>query len=123
MGALQALNENVSFPLPVAKQLLDELNRSRHLAEAAAKNEDIALAFQEAILSEWGMDDDDREEALMNVARLSQTQGSAMFFLMQSAGATNVMIQVLSALYDGEKTGSLDSFAIPYLLKIMQDVI
>ncbi|KAL3938388.1 MAG: hypothetical protein SGBAC_006689 [Bacillariaceae sp.] len=120
--ALQSLNESVPVPLPVAKDLLDELNRSRDLAEAAAKNEDIALAFQEAILSEWGMDDEDREEALMNVARLSQTQGSAMFFMMQTAGATNVMIQVLSALYEGEASGSSDSFAIPYLLEIMRDV-
>jgi len=120
--ALESLNENVPVPLMVAKELLDELNRSRELAEAAAKNEDIALAFQEAILSEWGMDEGDREEALMNVARLSQTQGSAMFFMMQTAGATNVMIQVLSALYEGEPSGSADSFAIPYLLEIMQDV-
>ncbi|CAJ1959317.1 unnamed protein product [Cylindrotheca closterium] len=120
--ALQSLNENAPVPPPVAKDLLDALNRSRELAEAAAKNEDIALAFQEAILSEWGMDEEDREEALMNVARLAQTQGSAMFFMMQTAGATNVMIQVLSALYEGEASGSSDSFAIPYLLDIMQDV-
>jgi len=119
---LQSLNENVPVPVTIAKELLDELNRSRDLAEAAAKNEDIALAFQEAILSEWGMDEEDREEALMNVARLSQTQGSAMFFLMQTAGATNVMIQVLSALYEGDPSDSPESFAIPYLLKIMQDV-
>lgn len=123
--ALESLDEAVIVPLleeKVVKDLLDELNRSRAMAEIAAKNEDLALAFQEAILSEWGMDEDDREEALMNVARLSQTQGSAMFFLTQTAGATNVMIQVLSALYESEKADTPESFAVPYLLDIMQDV-
>lgn len=123
--ALESLDEAVMVPLleeNVAKGLLDELNRSRAMAEIAAKNEDLALAFQEAILSEWGMDEEDREEALMNVALLSQTQGSAMFFLTQAAGATNVMIQVLSALYESENSGSPESFAIPYLLEIMEDV-
>ena len=84
------------------------------------------------ILSEWGMDDEnDREGALVNVARLSHTQGSAMFVLTQTADATNVIIRVLSALYDSKKyrgeeevTTSWDheAFAIPYLLDIMKDV-
>eukprot|EP00980_Cylindrotheca_fusiformis_P007138 scaffold1501_cov130-Cylindrotheca_fusiformis.AAC.7 len=123
--ALESLDESVLVPFldeSVIKSLLDELNRSRDMAEIAAKNEYLALAFQEAILSEWGMDEENREEALMNVAMLSQTQGSAMFFLTQTAGATNVMIQVLSALYENGKAGASQSFAIPYLLKIMEDV-
>ena len=108
--------------------ILEELGRSRVISEKAAKDEDIAHAFQEAILSEWGMDDEDREEALVNVARLSQTQGSAMFFLTQTAGATSAMIRVLSALYDNDNYGSRENqwdheaFAIPFLLEIMQDV-
>ena len=81
--------------------LLKTLNISREFAEDAVKNEDIAHAFQEAMLSDWGLNEDGMgEEALVNIARLNNTQGSAMFFLTQTAGATNGVIRFLSALYD-----------------------
>jgi hypothetical protein len=81
--------------------LLKTLNISREFAEDAVKNEDIAHAFQEAMLSDWGLNEDVMgEEALVNIARLNNTQGSAMFFLTQTAGATNGVIRFLSALYD-----------------------
>jgi hypothetical protein len=110
--------------------LLHELNRSQEMAENAAKNEDIAHAFQEAILSDWGMDEEDRDESLVNVAKISQTQGSAMFFLTQTAGATNVMIRILSVLYVSEDNEGLDAgkwnheaYAISYLLEMMKDIL
>lgn len=109
--------------------LLNALNRSRDMAESAAKNEDLALAFQEATLSDWGLDEELGEEALVNVARLSVTQGSAMFFMTQTAGATKAVIKVLSALYDFEgvpyaaKEWDREAFAAPHLLEIMKDVL
>ena len=69
-----------------------------------AKNEDLAHAFQEAMLREWGISDDMGEEAMENIARLNHTQGSAMFFLTQTAGATNGVNRLLTALYDHEET-------------------
>jgi len=82
-------------------KLLQTLNISREFAEDVVKNEDITHAFQEAMLTDWGLDDDTMgEEALVNIARLNTTQGSAMYFLTQTAGATNGVIRFLSALYD-----------------------
>ena len=52
-----------------------------------------------------------------------------MFFLTQSAGATNASIQILTALYEHEgKTGAevewdKAKFAAPYLLELMKDVL
>jgi hypothetical protein len=109
--------------------LLKGLNLSRELSDRAVKNEDLAHAFQESMLSEWGLDDEMGEEALVNVARLAHSQGSAMFFLSQTAGATNAVIVLLSALYDYEDDGESDegwdrvAFAAPYLLEIMKDVL
>lgn len=133
--ALLSLNEKLLVPFLVFEEkvitdLLDELRRSGEMAEKAAKNEDLSHAFQEAILSDWGMDEEDREESLVNVAKLSQTQGSAMFFLTQTAGATNVMIRFLSALYGSEnipgpddKKWNHEAFAISRLLEITTDVL
>lgn len=107
--------------------LLKSLNLSREFAEDAVKKEDLAHAFQEAMFSEWGLDDDVGEEALVNIARLNNTQGSAMFFLTQTAGATNAIIRLLNALYDyeevsGEETWDRRTFAGEYLLQIMEDI-
>lgn len=116
--------------------LLQTLNISREFAEDVVKNEDITHAFQEAMLNDWGLDDETMgEEALVNIARLNNTQGSAMYFLTQTAGATNGVIRFLSALYDHnheEMGGDVDVeqqgmqwdrriFAGQYLSNIMQD--
>ena len=108
--------------------LLKILNASRDFAEDAAKNADLAHAFQEAMLSEWGISEDMGEEALETIARLNHTQGSAMFFLTQTAGATNGVNRLLTALYDHEETfGGEDHwdrrvFAGQYLVAIMEDI-
>ena len=108
--------------------LLDSLNMSRELAEDAVKNEDLAHAFQEAMFSEWDMDEDMGEEALVRITQLNNTQGSAMFFLTQTAGATNGVIRLLSVLYDyeevydDEETWDRKLFAGQYLMRIMQDI-
>lgn len=99
------------------------------MSDRAVKNEDLAHAFQEAVLTDWGFGDEMAEEALMNVARLSHTQGSAMFFLTQSAGATNVVIRVLRKLYETRDDSAVgvvwdrEKFAVPHLLSIMKDVL
>merc|ERR1712134_202092 len=58
--------------------LLKILNASRDYAEDAAKNQDLAHAFQEAMFQEWGINSEHvGEEAMENIARLNQTQGCA----------------------------------------------
>eukprot|EP00536_Pseudo-nitzschia_multiseries_P007846 jgi/Psemu1/240607/estExt_Genewise1.C_1890031 len=108
--------------------VLKILNSSRAFAEAAVKNENLAHAFQDAMFSEWGISDDLGEDALENVARLNNTQGSAMFFLTQTASATNGVIRLLSDLYDHEETADGEyewdrrMFAGQCLLTIKQDI-
>ena len=118
-----------------ASKLFEVLDRSRLRADLAIRSEDLAHAFQEALLSEWGDDDDQTgEDALVNIARLSQTQGSAMFYLTQTAGATQATIWLLSALLkaanekgatndDDEEEEELHHFAAPRLLAIIADVL
>jgi len=125
-----------------ASILLETLNRSRINADLAVQSEDLAHAFQEALLSEWGDDDDETgEEALVNIARLSQTQGSAMFYLTQNSGATQAAIWWLGAHFEFkgqekeeekvEQSGDdirvieweREQFAAPYLIEIITDVL
>lgn len=110
-------------------RLYKSLARSRKMAEQYLKNEDLAHAFQEAVLSEWGDDGEMGEEALVNIARLSQTQGSPMFFLTQTAGATQAMIWLLDALFESTTDSpckhpwNREAFAAPHLLEIIKDVL
>lgn len=112
----------------MAKAMLEVLFRSRDMAEDSAKSEDLAHAFQEAILNDWG-NDEMGEEALLTIARLAQTQGSPMFFLTQTAGATQALIKLLSALYEfkvvpaADNTWDREGFAAPHLLAIVKDVL
>eukprot|EP00535_Pseudo-nitzschia_heimii_P012093 CAMPEP_0197196342 /NCGR_PEP_ID=MMETSP1423-20130617/32306_1 /TAXON_ID=476441 /ORGANISM="Pseudo-nitzschia heimii, Strain UNC1101" /LENGTH=2211 /DNA_ID=CAMNT_0042650137 /DNA_START=205 /DNA_END=6840 /DNA_ORIENTATION=+ len=108
--------------------LLKVLNASRDFAEDAAKNEDLAHAFQEAMFREWGIGDEMSEEALETVAGLNHTQGSAMFFLTQTAGATNGVNRLLTSLYDHEETYAGEDrwdrrvFAGQCQVEIMEDI-
>jgi hypothetical protein len=130
---LLSVQEDEVFPLitkETVEMLLNSLNVSRELAEDAVKNEDLAHAFQEAMFSAWDMDNDEMmgEEELVRITQLNNTQGSAMFFLTQTAGATNAVIRLLSVLYDyeemydGDESWDRKTFAGQYLMKIMQDI-
>ena len=106
--------------------LLKTLNLSRELAEGGVKNKDLAHAFQEVMFNDFLVEEG--EEALLNIAHLNDTQGSAMFFLTQTAGATNAVIRMLNALYDYEEafedSDAWDrrSYASQYLMEIMEDI-
>jgi hypothetical protein len=116
-------------PKDVVSDLLRTLNDSRSAAQAAASDEDVSTAFQEALLNEWGDGVAAVEEALENAARLSHLHGSAMFFLTQEAGATQATIHMLSMLCQGEDDSvqgdnwDRGTFAEPHLLRIMMDVL
>lgn len=109
--------------------VLEALNKSRQEAEAAVADEDVATAFQEALLNDWGDGVAMVEQALDNAARLSHLHGSAMFFLTQEAGATKTVIHLLSILYQGEQKGlescswDREQFAEPRLMSVMDEVL
>jgi hypothetical protein len=109
-----------------AFDLLNALSSSCSVAAAAASDEDLATAFQEALFSDWGDGVAAVEEALENAARLSHRHGSGMFFLTQQAGATNAMLRMLSTLYldRGDRQGDWDraTFSEPHLLGLVNDV-
>ena len=129
----QSLFDFLPLIVPLAGQdvvasLLDSLNESRILSCEASLDEDLALAFQEAMFSEWGDGVEEVEEAL-SAGRLSSRSGSAMFFLTQESSATNSIMHMLSILYQskGESDGFCDwdreKFAEPFLLERMMDVL
>ena len=73
-------------PKSVVSSLLCTLNSCRFTSEAVLLDEHVAMAFKEALLSDWGEDDNDEvQEAIENAERLSHLHGSAMFFLTQES--------------------------------------
>ena len=104
--------------LGVLEPLLDALDQSRKMSNKASLDQDLSLAFQEAMFSEWGDGVEEVEEALQ-VGRSSNQSGSATFFLTQEAGATNNSIHILSLLYrsTGDEMLKREAFAEPILLE------
>jgi hypothetical protein len=108
--------------------LLDALNQSRTMSCKASLDEDLSLAFQAAMFSQWGDGVEEVEEAL-STGRLSNQSTSATFFLTQESGATNNVIHILSLLYqskgasDDFSDSDRERFAEPLLLERMVDVL
>ena len=113
-------------PQHVISGLIDALNESRVSAERAVSEQDVAVAFQEALMSDWGHGVDEMQAAIEGSSHL---QGSAMFFLTQEAGATQATINMLSILYKGtddtaeREEWDRETFAEPYLLAVIHDVM
>ena len=113
-------------PKAVLSNMIDALNESRISAEQAVSEQEVAVAFQEALLNDWGHGVDEMQAAIEGSSHL---QGSAMFFLTQEAGATQATISILSILYtgidDAVDKGKWDRevFAEPRLLSVIHDVM
>eukprot|EP00977_Amphora_coffeiformis_P000144 scaffold37_cov159-Amphora_coffeaeformis.AAC.8 len=108
--------------------MLEALNKSRTTSATAAADDELSMAFQEALLSDWGGEVADFQDTIENSGRLSQLHGSAMFFLTQEAGATQAALHVLSALYnekdiDGATEWEKESYAESNMFYIMNDVL
>lgn len=108
--------------------LLEALNKSRTTSATAAADNELSMAFQEDLLSDWGGEVADFQDAIENSDRLSQLHGSAMFFLTQEAGATQAALHVLSTLYnesdiDGATEWEKESYAESNMFYIMNDVL
>ena len=81
-------------------QLLEVLKQSQLASNNARKDEDLAHAFQEAFLDQWGDGVEEVEAALQGTSGGSGHRGSShMFFLTQEASATKATILLLSKLY------------------------
>lgn len=108
--------------------LLDALNQSRTMSCKASLDEDLSLAFQEAIFSQWGDGVEEVEEALSS-GRLTNRSTSATFFLTQESAATNSLIHILFLLYQSKgasedfSDSDRERFAEPLLLERMVDVL
>jgi hypothetical protein len=107
--------------------LLKDLNRSRLFASSAVGDEDISMAFQEALLKDWGDGIQTPDEDTETTSRLSLLHGSAVFFLAQEAGATKAVVHLLSALFFSSEEDETDwnrvAFSEPHLISIMTEVL
>lgn len=98
------------------------------MACKANLDEDLSLAFQEAMFSQWG-DGVEEVEEVLSTGRISNQSTSATFFLAQESGATNNVIHILSLLYQSKSAShdlsdsDLERFAEPLLLERMLDVL
>jgi hypothetical protein len=110
--------------------LLKTLNKSRLASINARKDEDLALAFQEAFFDQWGDGVEEVEAALQGTS--SGHRGSSqIFFLTQEASATKAVILLLSRLYcqppliqEAKNDGwDAESFSEPLLIGRMVDVL
>lgn len=108
--------------------LLDTLQYSRNVASKAVKDEDVSMAFQEALLKDWGdgvrLPDEDTE----TTARLSLLHGSASFFLAQEAGAVKAIFHLLELLLfenavDGDYSWDRVEFSEPHLKQTMKYIL
>lgn len=114
--------------------LLDALSKSQLLSIRATKDEDLARAFQEAFLNQFGdgvsVDEGDATLHITNGG--SGHHGSIhMFLLTQEASATKALIILLHSLclrQDSEKIKvkdfwSSEAFSEPLLIKKIMDVL
>lgn len=107
--------------------LFNALCQSRQIAASAVRDEDISMAFQEALLKDWGDGIQMPNEATETTARLSLLHGSAIFFLAQEAGATKAVLHLLSVLFLSTDATDGDwnrfDFAEPHLISVMGEVL
>jgi len=112
--------------------LLKTLNQSRLASSNARKDEDLALAFQEAFFDQWGDGVEEVEAALQGTGGGSGHRGSSkIFFLTQEASATKAVILLLSKLYCPKRSGKeaeniswdAEAFSEPLLMERIIDVL
>ncbi len=128
------LNQSILSTLPLlipkstdhelVSSLLQGVLESRNIAADLSADENIATAFQESLVSDWG--DGVAMPDMESVARESLHHGSAVFFLAQEAVAAKAAVQLLSLLYvcPGKENGwSKPDFAEPFLLGFFQETM
>jgi hypothetical protein len=103
------------------------LYESQHFAASATNDEDISMAFQEALLKDWGDGIQVHSEDTETTARWSLLHGSDVFFLAQEAGATKAIVYTMSNLFLKSQESSVNdwnraAYAEPHLMKALTEV-
>jgi len=106
-------------------KLLKALEDSRAMSSKASDDEDLAHAFQEALLFEWGGGVEEVESTLASVGGILHKGGAEMFFLTQQAGADKAIIHILSQLVCAHAAYTWDAkaYAEPLLLDRMIEIL
>ena len=118
--------------IPLASQddvthLFAALKESQQCAASAVIDHDVSMAFQDALLKDWGDGIQIPNEDSETISRLSLQHGSAIFFLSQESGASKSILHLLSSLFMS-CPGSIDGwnraeYAEPLLITAMTDVL
>jgi hypothetical protein len=107
--------------------LVSALNESQQCASRALGDDDVSMAFQDALLKDWGDDVQIPNEDSETLSRLSLQHGSAIFFLAQESGAVKSIMHLLSNLYfNGTKSLNVwdrSGYAEPLLIENMVSVV
>jgi hypothetical protein len=129
----QSLHAILEDLIPLASHddiisLFSSLNESQRFAASATNDEDISLAFQEALQKDWDDGVQSRSGDEDTIVRWSLLQGSDVFFLAQEAAAARAIIRMLSLLYlNTRETCTNDwngvAYAEPHLIHALDDVI
>lgn len=104
--------------------LFQSILESRNVAASLSADDNIATAFQESLVSDWG--DGVAMPDVESTARESLHHGSAVFFLAQEAVAAKASVLLMSLLYvtPGKENGwSKPNFTEPYLLSFFQETM
>jgi hypothetical protein len=109
-------------------ELFAALTESQTFASSATNDDDISMAFQEALQKDWGDGVPIQNDEADSIARWSLLHGSDVFFLAQEAGATRAIIRMMSLLYYITRESCLDdwnsvAYAESHLIQAMNDVI
>ena len=125
--AVLAAEDEISY-------ILDALNQSCLASSVARKDGDLAHAFQEAFINQFGGGDgvEEVEAALQGTSGGSGHRGSSnIFFLTQEASATKASILLLSSLFCGGTSDvdavdgiwDAEAYSEPLLMKSVMDVL
>jgi hypothetical protein len=128
----QSLLASLDAMIPLASQedvasLFAALKESQHCSASAVIDHDVSMAFQDALLKDWGDGVHIPNEDSETISRLSLQHGSAIFFLSQESGATKCMLHLLSKLFLSFGGTSCDwnraEYAESLLITSMTDVL
>jgi hypothetical protein len=117
-----------SASLEDVAQLVAALKESQQCAASAVIDHDVSMAFQDALLKDWGDGIQIPNEDSETLSRLSLQHGSAIFFLSQEAGAAKSIVHLLSTLFLSFQNTSISDwnraeYAEPLLVATMTDVL
>jgi hypothetical protein len=128
----QSLLMSLDALIPLASQdhvahLFAGLKESQQCAASAVIDHDVSMAFQDALLKDWGDGIQIPNEDSETISRLSLQHGSAIFFLSQESGAAKSILHLLSTLFLSFRSTvgewNRAEYAEPLLITTMTDVL